>query len=63
MGGSVDGTGQYDMFYPNSLKDSPSLQGATNHPYNVEHNTKLDHITLANQTPAFARHPPKNPPS
>lgn len=45
-----DGTGWYDMFYPNNLKDSPSLQGATNHPYNVEHNTKYDHISLANQT-------------
>jgi len=45
-----DGTGQYDMFYKGNLIDSPALQGATNHPYNREHGTRLDHVGLINGT-------------
>lgn len=45
-----DGTGRYDMFYKGQLKDSPALKGATNHPYNLEHGTRLDHVGLATGT-------------
>lgn len=45
-----DGTGRYDQFYPDSLKDSPALDGATNHAYNVERGTQFDHLDLINET-------------
>jgi triacylglycerol lipase len=45
-----DGTGQYDFNFDNTLKESAALKGATNHPYNVEHGTRLDHLGLINGT-------------
>jgi triacylglycerol lipase len=48
-----DGTGQYDQIYTGSLAESPALKGATNHPYNREQGTALDHEGLINGTMAL----------